>query len=205
MAVGLWTNTQAQNLDNLPGLGGVSGSYGGAWPAATWKAFMEGEFANLPAASLPTPDYSGFARWVMVAPQAPKKPVCQQGQFQNCRCPKGQTCQPNPNPSCQQGQGQGQFGQPCNGPTPSGAPTCGFFGEPSCSPSGGPTSTPTCQPGGGGGGGGQPCGGQGQGTGVTAGGAHTTSSSSGGSALLAVALTPEEALAQRASRMSLLL
>ena len=205
MAVGLWTNTQAQNLDNLPWLGGIGGSYGGAWPAATWKAFMETEFANLPAASLPTPDYSGFARWVMVAPQAPKKPVCQQGQFQNCRCPKGQTCQPNPNPSCQQGQGQGQFGQPCNGPTPSGAPTCGFFGEPSCSPSGGPTSTPTCQPGGGGGGGGQPCGGQGQGTGVTAGGAHTTSSSSGGSALLAVALTPEEALAQRASRMSLLL
>ena len=29
MAIGLWTNTQAQNLDNLPGLGGIGGSFGG--------------------------------------------------------------------------------------------------------------------------------------------------------------------------------
>jgi membrane peptidoglycan carboxypeptidase len=201
MAVGMWTNNQNQNLDNLPGLGGVAGSYGGAWPAATWKAFMEPVFANLPVASLPTPDYSGFARWVMVAPQAPKKPVCQQGQFQNCRCPQGQTCQPNPNPTCQQGQGQGQGGgQQCN---PNPTPTCGFFGLPSCTPTGGPTTSPTCQPGGGGGGGGGggPCGG---GTPATV-SAQTTSSLSGASLLLTAALTPEEVLAQRALRVTLLL
>ena len=203
MAVGLWTNSQSQNLDNLPWLGGIGGSFGGAWPAATWKAFMETQFANLPAASLPTPDYSGFARWVMVAPQAPKKPVCQQGQFQNCRCPHGQTCQPNPNPTCQgQGQGQGQGGQQCGGPNPN--PTCGSFGQPSCTPTQGPTQSPTCQPGGGGGGGGgggQPCGG---GTPATV-GAQTTSLSSGLSLLLTAALTPEEVLAQRAVRTTLLL
>ena len=202
MAVGLWTNSQSQNLDNLPWLGGIGGSFGGAWPAATWKAFMETQFANLPVASLPTPDYSGFARWLMVAPQAPKKPVCQQGQFQNCRCPHGQTCQPNPNPTCQQGQGQGQGGQQCGGPNPN--PTCGTFGQPSCTPTQNPTSSPTCQPGGGGGGGGgggQPCG---FGTGATV-GAQTTSLSSGASLLLTAALTPEEVLAQRAVRMTLLL
>jgi membrane peptidoglycan carboxypeptidase len=146
MAVGLWTNSQTQNLDNLPSLGGIGGSFGGAWPAATWKAFMETEFAKLPVASLPTPDYTGFAQWIQVAPKK-QRPACQQGQFKDCRCPKGQNCQnPNPNPSCGQGNGNGHGGQPCGGNSPSPSPSCGFLGQNCNSPSPSPSS-PSCQPG----------------------------------------------------------
>jgi membrane peptidoglycan carboxypeptidase len=149
MAVGLWTNSQTQNLDNLPSLGGIGGSFGGAWPAAVWKAYMETAFANLPVASLPTPDYTGFAKWIQVAPQK-QRPACQQGQFKNCRCPKGQNCQnPNPNPgsSCGQGNGNGNgHGQPCGGNSPSPNPSCGFLGQNCNSPSPG-ASSPSCQPG----------------------------------------------------------
>jgi membrane peptidoglycan carboxypeptidase len=190
MAVGLWTNSQKQNLDNLPGLGGVNGSYGGAWPAATWKAFMENRFASLPVASLPTPNYAGFVKWVQVAPQKPKKQACQPGQWQNCRCPQGQTC-PNPNPSCQ----QGQFGQPCGGNSPSPSPSCGFFGQNCNSPSPTPTPSASCTSFG------PPCGAIAN----TAGGARASAAASA-SASLTVALTPaEEALAVRAYRSQVLL
>ncbi|HSR85106.1 MAG TPA: transglycosylase domain-containing protein [Streptosporangiaceae bacterium] len=131
MAVGLWTNTQNQNLDNLPSLGGIGGSFGGAWPAATWKAFMQAKAANLPVLALPTPDYNGFAKWVLVAPHKQKAKGCrQQGQNQGqpCFCNKhGNGCQPNPNPTptpCQftvQGCGGGGGGGPT--PTPTVTPT----------------------------------------------------------------------------------
>lgn len=138
MAVGLWTNSQTQNLDNLPSLGGIGGSFGGAWPAAAWKAFMETQFANLPVASLPTPDYTGFATWIQVAPKK-QRPACQQGQFKNCRCPKGQNCQvPNPGSSCGQ---KGNHGQPCGGTSPSPSPSCGFLGQNCNSPSPAPSPT----------------------------------------------------------------
>ena len=200
MAVGLWTNSQSQNLDNLPWLGGIGGSFGGAWPAATWKAFMETQFANLPAASLPTPDYTGFARWVMVAPQAPKKPVCQQGQFQNCRCPHGQTCQPNPNPTCQ-GQGQGRDRAASSVADRTRIRRAGPSVSPPARRRKAPPSRRHASPAAAVRGGGQPCGG---GTPATV-GAQTTSLSSGLSLLLTAALTPEEVLAQRAVRTTLLL
>ncbi len=191
MAVGMWTNSQAQNLDNLPGLGGVSGSYGGAWPAAMWKAFMTTRFANLPVAQLPTPDYAGFTKWIQVAPQKPRKQVCQPGQWQNCRCPQGQTC-PNPNPSCQ----PGQFGQPCNGNSPSPSPSCGFFGQGCNSPSPSPSPSACTSFG-------PPCGGVGNA--APASGARASSASSGSAALTA-ALTPaEEARAVQAYRSQVLL
>ena len=145
MAVGLWTNTQAQNLDNLPGLGNISGSYGGAWPAATWKAFMTAKFANLPVASLPTPNYAGFVRWVQALPKMAKKtPTCRLGQFQNCKCPQGNPLctRPNPTPSCP----QAQFGQPCNGTSPNPTPSCGQFGQPCNSPSPTASPSPSCTP-----------------------------------------------------------
>jgi membrane peptidoglycan carboxypeptidase len=193
MAVGLWTNSQTQNLDNLPSLGGIGGSFGGAWPAATWKAFMETQFANLPVAPLPTPDYTGFFKWIQVAPQAPRKPLCQPGQYQNCRCPRGQAC-PNPNPSCQ----PGQFGQPCGGPSPSPSPSCGFFGQNCNSPPPSPSPSPSCT------GFGPPCGAAVNGAAGT--GASATSPASSGSAVLTAALSPaDEVAAVRAWRLRLLL
>ncbi len=143
MAIGLWTNNQYQNLDNLPGLGGIGGSFGGAWPAATWKAFMETQFAKLAVEPLPPPNYANFNKWIMVAPQKSKKQVCRQGQFQNCTCPHGQNCQPNPNRTpCP----PGQFGKHCGGgPSPTPTPC---FGQ-QCSPSPTPTVTVTPPPHGG--------------------------------------------------------
>ena len=145
----------------------------------------ETRFANLPVAQLPTPDYAGFTKWVQVAPQKPKKQVCQPGQFQNCRCPQGQTC-PNPNPSCQ----PGQFGQPCGGNSPSPSPSCGFFGQGCNSPVAVAVPIGSCTPFG------PPCGGVGNA--APASGARASTASSGSAALTA-ALTPaEEALAVRA-------
>jgi membrane peptidoglycan carboxypeptidase len=192
MAVGLWTNSQTQNLDNLLSLGGIGGSFGGAWPAATWKTFMETQFANLPVENLPTPNYVGFTKWVQALPKAPKKPVCQQGQYQNCRCPKGQTCQsPNPTQSCQ----FGQFGQQCGGGgTPTPTPTCTYPGQQQCvSPS--PGATPCVpQPG-------QPCP-----AGTTAVVSGAGPSPSGTSAALIAVLSPaEEILLVRAPPPPLLL
>jgi membrane peptidoglycan carboxypeptidase len=146
MAIGLWTNNQNQNLDNLPGLGGIGGSFGGAWPAATWKAFMETQFARLAVEPLPPPNYANFNKWIMVAPQKSKKQVCHQGQSQNCTCPQGQNCH-NPNPNrtpCP----PGQFGKHCGGgggPSPTPTPC---FGQ-QCSPSPTPTVTVTPPPHGG--------------------------------------------------------
>jgi len=186
MAIGLWTNTQAQNLDNLPSLGGIGGSFGGAWPAATWKAFMTNKFANLAVEQLPTPNYAGFTKWIQVAPQAPRKQVCQPGQWQGCRCKKNQNCQPNPTTSCQ----QGGFGQPCN-TSPSPQPSCGGGGQ-NCSPSPTP-SPPTCPPQG------PPCGGVA--TGPTTTTARLSAGSSGSTALTAALLSAEEAIAVGAWRL----
>ena len=44
---------------------------------------MTSQFAQLPVAPLPTPDYTGFTRWVQVMPQ-----------------PKPKKVQPNPGQSC---------------------------------------------------------------------------------------------------------
>jgi membrane peptidoglycan carboxypeptidase len=185
MAVGLWTNTQNQNLDNLPSLGGIGGSFGGAWPASLWKTFMTTRFANLPVEQLPTPSYAGFTRWVLALPKAPKQQNCQPGQGNgNGNGKKNQNCQPNPNPTPSCG---GFFGQPCNSPSPS--PSCGNFGQ-NCSPSPNPSSTCPSQ--------GPPCGGIGTMAATTGGG---LASGSRASPTLLAALSPvEEAIAVRARR-----
>jgi membrane peptidoglycan carboxypeptidase len=179
MAVGLWTNSQTQNLDNLPGLGGIGGSFGGAWPAATWKTFMTTRFANLPVVALPTPNYAGFTKWIQVAPQKPKKQACKQGQWQNCRCPKGQIC-PNPNPF--------PTPTPCFGPGCNGGGGGGGGGSPSPSP--------TCTP--------NPPGCHGMLTPAATGG--VTTQTTGGTVALSVALSPaEEVLLRRSAGLPLLL
>jgi membrane peptidoglycan carboxypeptidase len=182
MAVGLWTNSQAQDLDNLASLGGIGGSFGGAWPAATWQAFMANQFSNLPVVPLPTPNYVGFSKWVQAQPVKKTTPTCKPGQFLNCTCLHGfgRHCGPNPNPvpSC------GEFGLPCSptSPTPSTSPTCNpVFGQPCNTPSPGPSPAPSvgCTPTLG-----QPC------TGDQT--ADQQTSKSNGSAVSAAAIQPAE-------------
>ena len=115
LAVGMFTQNQSdhttQTLDVLPTLANQNaGGFGGDWPATIWHQFMTTQYAQLPAAPLPTPDYTGFSQWVQVMPQPTPKKV-----------------QPNPGQSCNP-QGRGRFGQPCPNPGPRPNP------KSSCSP-----------------------------------------------------------------------
>ncbi len=146
LAVGLFTNSSSENLNNLASTLGMGGAFGGAWPAATWDQFMTTEFGSLPVQHFATPNYVGFTKWVQVAAQTPHKQACQQGPGpfgHKCKnCPPGHSHQcgnPQPSPSC---QGSG-FGQ-CTG-SPSPTPTCPGSGGPSCgSPSPSPTPSASC-------------------------------------------------------------
>jgi membrane peptidoglycan carboxypeptidase len=154
MSVDLFTKFQTQNLDNLPGTGGNTGSYGGAWPATIFNDYMTKEFQNARVIPLFTPTDNNFVPWIQVHPKK-AKPICKLGQGQGqgpqkCTCPKGTPfcLHPNPNPSCQ-GNGNGH-GQPCGGNSPSPSPSCqfGLIGQCSSSPPPSPTPTPgtTCTP-----------------------------------------------------------
>src|SRR6202046_3223173 len=125
LALGMFTNKQSEVLNNLPSVGGLRGSLGGAWPATIWKAFMSSEFNNLKVDALPVPNYAGFQKWDQV-PAAPR------------RKHRNPNPNPNPNPSCP------SFGQPCSSPNPSPnpSPPCPSFGQPCSSPSPSPSPTP---------------------------------------------------------------
>ena len=107
LAVGMFTQNQSdhtsQTLDVLPTLANQSaGGFGGGWPATIWHQFMANQYAQLPVAPLPTPDYTGFTKWVQVMPQ-----------------PKPKKVQPNPGQSCGPGHHHHRsFGQPCPNPKP---------------------------------------------------------------------------------------
>ena len=116
LAVGMFTNQQnelpnGQSLNILPQLvGNQTGGYGGAWPTAIWRTYMNNEFATLPIANFATPDYAGFTKWNQVPPQ-PKKPKKQNPNPNQNQCPNGQhrvfgicvggtnPVNPNPNPT----------------------------------------------------------------------------------------------------------
>ena len=146
MAVALFTNLQSQDLDNLPGVGQwPTGSYGGAWPADLWNTFMSREFGNTTATPLfQTVNGPPFVAWIQVHPQKKVEPNCKFGQFKNCKCPHGDPfcAHPNPGPTCHGNSGN------CASTTPSPSPSCGQFGQPSCtttspSPSPSPSVTPS--------------------------------------------------------------
>jgi membrane peptidoglycan carboxypeptidase len=117
LAVGMFTNSQnevagGQTLNILPQLvGNQTGGYGGAWPTAIWRTYMNNEFSTLPIDQLPLPNYVGFTKWVQVPPQ-PKKPKPQHPKNPNPnQCPPPQRREfgvcvnptnpiiPNPNPT----------------------------------------------------------------------------------------------------------
>jgi membrane peptidoglycan carboxypeptidase len=113
LAVGMFTNSQnelpgGETLNILPTLvGNQTGGYGGAWPTAIWRTFMNNEFSTLPIDQLPMPDYVGFTKWNQVPPQPKKKPKPQHPNPTGNQCPAGQhrlfgVCVPggaNPNPN----------------------------------------------------------------------------------------------------------
>ncbi len=140
LSVTMYTNDQnssetSQSLNGLPQLPGYSdaGGYGGQWPATLWHNFMTTEFANLPVKQLPTPNFTGFTKWVQVRPMK-KKQSCLPFQFKHCT-------------NCPPGQGNGHGHQCDTSPSPS--PTCSqqFPGQP-CSPStsSSPSPTTSCTP-----------------------------------------------------------
>jgi membrane peptidoglycan carboxypeptidase len=116
LAVGMFTNQQnelpnGQTLNILPQLvGNQTGGYGGAWPTAIWRTYMNNQFASLPIENFAPLDTAGFAKWNQVPPQ-PKKPKKQNPNPNQNQCPPGQhrifgTCvggvnpvNPNPNPT----------------------------------------------------------------------------------------------------------
>jgi membrane peptidoglycan carboxypeptidase len=111
LAIGMFTNSQnerpgGQTLNILPTLvGNQTGGYGGAWPTAIWRTYMNNEFSTLPIAQLPTPDYVGFTKWDQVPQSDIKKPKPHPNPNQ---CPAGEhrifgVCvggaKPNPDPT----------------------------------------------------------------------------------------------------------
>lgn len=161
MAVDLFTALQTQNLDNLPATGGQqTGSYGGAWPATIFNAYMT-KILPSTGPSLFQSQAQGFVPWIQVQPKK-TKPVCkpgqghggqggQGGQFKNCTCPKGAQFCANPGPTC---HGFGDCGSTSPSPgtstCPPGQQQCGTSTSPSPSPDPSPSATCTPTPG-------QPC------------------------------------------------
>jgi membrane peptidoglycan carboxypeptidase len=95
LAIGMFTNQQneqphGQTLNILPKLvGNQTGGYGGAWPTAIWRTYMNNEFSTLPIENFATPDYVGFTKWDQVPPQ-PKKPKKQNPNPGRNQCPPGE-------------------------------------------------------------------------------------------------------------------
>jgi membrane peptidoglycan carboxypeptidase len=129
-AVGMFTQNQSdhttQTLDALPVVPGqTAGGFGGGWPATIWHAFMTDQFAQLPVQQLPTPDYTGFTKWVQVMQQpkhkqprpGPGQP-CGKGpgrhRWKQCQTPPPPTPNPTPTASCTPAPGT-----PCPAPSPS--------------------------------------------------------------------------------------
>jgi membrane peptidoglycan carboxypeptidase len=158
MAVAMYTDRPArQVLDNLPGIGGWAGSYGGAWPATIWKSIMTKLTANLPVKQLPPTNFSApnFIKWVQVKPMKQKK--CQQtppwfgggpggpGGGGNGGGGNGNGHHHHGLPGGAPGQKQCKKGgpSPSPSPSPSGSPTPSPSGSPSPTPSGSTSPSPT--------------------------------------------------------------
>jgi membrane peptidoglycan carboxypeptidase len=97
LAVGMFTNEQnestapgTQTLNILPQLvGNQTGGYGGAWPTAIWRTYMNNEFSSLPIENFAPLDTAGFTKWDQVPVQR-KKPKKQNPNPNQNQCPPGQ-------------------------------------------------------------------------------------------------------------------
>jgi membrane peptidoglycan carboxypeptidase len=132
LSVGMFTNTKSQSLD---GIGGISGGFGGTWPARIWKTFMSTQFATTPVRDFAPPDFTGFSKWLQVNQVPQRRKRLNPSPNPQPSCPgfsRRRACRsPNPQPSCP-GFGAG----PCPSPTPTPIPT------PNPTPT--PTPTPSC-------------------------------------------------------------
>jgi membrane peptidoglycan carboxypeptidase len=68
LTVAFFTEKQSQTLD---GLGGITGGFGGTWPANIWHTYAENEFVPLGVEPFPTPVFTGSA-WNQVPPNLRK-------------------------------------------------------------------------------------------------------------------------------------
>jgi membrane peptidoglycan carboxypeptidase len=116
LGIGMFTNQQnekpgGQTLNILPQLvGNQTGGYGGAWPTAIWRTYMNNEFSTLPIQNFGPLDTVGFTKWNQVPPQPKKHKKPNPNPNQN-QCPPGQhrifgicvggvnPVNPNPNPT----------------------------------------------------------------------------------------------------------
>ena len=154
LSVGMFTDRPytkpPQILDGLASINGVTGGYGGAWPAHIWQTFMSNEFtqANLPVKQFPQPSYTGtdpvFVKWNQ-APPIKKKTKCQiqQGGGGNGNG-NGHGHGPGQGPGpivCLPGTGPTQSPGPTSSPSP--GPSGTSSPSPSPSPSGSVSPSPS--------------------------------------------------------------
>jgi len=136
LAVGMFTNSQnevvgGQTLNGLASVNGQGGGFGGNWPTTIWRTYMDSQFSSLPVKQLPTPNFTGFTKWIQVKVKHKHK----------------HKQSPVPGPTCgPRGRGHG-FGGPCPSPTPS--PPCALNPLAACptpTPNPPPTPNPTPDP-----------------------------------------------------------
>jgi membrane peptidoglycan carboxypeptidase len=95
LAIGMFTNQQnevagGETLNILPELvGNQTGGYGGAWPTAIWRTYMNNEFSSLPVENFAPLNLVGFNKWDQIPPQ-PKRPRKQNPNPNQNQCPNGQ-------------------------------------------------------------------------------------------------------------------
>jgi membrane peptidoglycan carboxypeptidase len=138
LAVALFTNEQngVASAESLNGLGGITQTFGGTWPALIWHTYAENEWASLPIEQFPNPVFIG-SQWKL-APASltktkPKKKTHKPGSTGTGHNPSGNpTSYPSPTATCAPGQSNVN----CNPVLPSPTPTVtiGTGASPSPSP-----------------------------------------------------------------------
>ncbi len=102
LAVALFTDHQSGRTNDpqtLNGLGGVTQTFGGTWPAAIWHTYAQNEFLPLAPATFPTPVFTGN-KWPL-APSSllqPKKKKVQHKHGNGHGNGSGTSTGPNNNP-----------------------------------------------------------------------------------------------------------
>ena len=104
LAVALFTDHQSGNVNDpqtLNGLGGITQTFGGTWPAAIWHAYAQNMFLPLPALQFPQPVFTG-ATWNL-APKSLEKPKKKPGHDKKVKHDPNPGVFPSPTATCAPG------------------------------------------------------------------------------------------------------
>lgn len=104
LAVALFTDHQsgkANDPQTLNGLGGITQTFGGTWPAAIWHTYAQNMFLQLSPLQFPTPVFTG-ATWNL-APKSLEKPKKKPGHKKGKDHPGGPGVAPSPTATCAPG------------------------------------------------------------------------------------------------------